>query len=128
MPKLLEELKKHQRSFYPVIPFDPTNEKIISLDLSNNNIELTEEIYSNTKKFSGYIRNKLKTSNAKFGIGGYNENRNLYKKSKLFDIESPKVPMKRDSGGASRTLHLGIDIWGEEGTKIYAPLLTLTPF
>ena len=62
MPKLIEELKKHHRSFYPVIPFDPTTEKKISLDLSKNNIELTEEIYSNTKKFSDYIRNKLKTS------------------------------------------------------------------
>jgi len=123
MPRLIQELKKNQKNFHSVVPFDPSTEKIVSLDLSKNNADLTEEIYTDSKKFSEYITNKLKTSDAKFGIGGYNENRNLYKTSKLFDTESPKVSLAGgDLEGAFRTLHLGLDIWGNAGTTVSAPL------
>ena len=44
-----------------------------------------------------------------FGIGGYNEDRVLYKRSRLF------------SGAANRSLHLGVDI-GPGGTEVHAPL------
>ena len=107
MPRLIQELKKNQKNFHSVVPFDPSTEKIVSLDLSKNNAELTEEIYTDSKKFSEYITNKLKASDAKFGIGGYNENRNLYKTSKLFDTESPKVsPAGGDLEGAFTFLFL----------------------
>lgn len=118
-------LKSQTGHFHRIIEFDETKEKLIHFDFSDKNIELRKVHITTTKKISDYINNKLKTSNAKFGIGGYNENRSFYKRSKLFDIESPKV--SRSTGGGnleqptSRTLHLGIDIWGAAGTKIYAP-------
>ena len=120
---LYDLLKAHAKDFHKIVDFDETKENIIHLDFSNKNIELQQIDITNTKEFSDYITNKLKTSKAKFGIGGYNENRNFYKRSKLFDIESHKVsPAGGDlEGASSRTLHLGTDIWGAAGTKIYAP-------
>ncbi len=117
-------LKAHRKDFHKIVDFDEVKENIIYFDFSDKNVELQQLDITNTKKFSAYISDKLKTSNAKFGIGGYNENRNFYKRSKLFDVESPNVSPPSGAGdleGASRTLHLGIDIWGKAGTKIYAP-------
>lgn len=51
------------------------------------------------------------SANCKYGIGGYNEYRTLYARSKHFDTDEEP-----------RRLHLGTDIWGEAGTKIMAPL------
>jgi murein DD-endopeptidase MepM/ murein hydrolase activator NlpD len=122
MPELIEILKKHQHTFFPVVPYNPASEKLIHLDLTKNNTELTEDIYNNTQKFSEYLNKKRRDNNAKFLIGGYNENRSLYKRSSLFDSESSKAFSKADLDVTSRTVHLGIDMWGDEGTEIFAPL------
>jgi murein DD-endopeptidase MepM/ murein hydrolase activator NlpD len=108
-------LKSHSKDFHKIVDFDENKEKLLHLDFSEKNIELQRLDTTNTKRFTAYINSTLKSAKAKFGIGGYNENRSFYNRSKLFDIESQNL--KR----ASRTLHLGIDIWGDSGTKIYAP-------
>src|SRR5688572_16901515 len=123
---LYDLLKAHSKEFHKIVDFDEEKEKIIHFDFSDKNIELQQLDIANTKEFTAYIRDKLQSAKAKFGIGGYNENRNFYKRSKLFDIENPKAssPAGREELKAvlSRTLHLGVDIWGEEGTKIFAPI------
>lgn len=120
---LLYERLSANTDFHKVVDFDPSKEKLIKLDFSQANEELINVDVSDNDHLSSYINKKLKTAKAKFGIGGYNENRVLYKKYNLFNSKSSQVsPIGGDLEGALRTIHLGIDIWGEAGTKVYAPL------
>jgi len=108
---LISTLKNSQQNFHPVVPFDPQTDKLFPFDFTENNKELTADQISDTEKFSQYINAQLKKHSCKYGIGGYNEHRTLYARSKHFD-----------SGEEPRRLHLGTDIWGEAGTKIMSPL------
>jgi peptidoglycan LD-endopeptidase LytH len=106
-------LRKYQSTFHPVVPFDASKDKLLLLDFTLQNKILIGEIFNDTKKFSLYINDQLKQVNAKYGMGGYNELRSIYSRSAAFD--SP-------DGGEPRRLHLGIDIWGDAGTPVCAPI------
>ncbi len=114
-------LKKNQPDFRCVVDFDAATEKIAPINLSKNNTDLTEEIYSDTKSFSSYIDTKRNELGAKFLIGGYAELRDMYKRSLLFD-EEKKYGIEKPVAEEPRRLHIGIDIWGQKGTKIYTPV------
>ncbi len=108
---LQEILKNHQHFFHKVVPFDPENDKLLLLDFTTANTDLNDGILNNTEKFSTYINTKLQISNAKYGIGGYDEHRTVYSRSKVFD-----------TADEPRRLHLGVDIWGEAETPVFAAL------
>lgn len=114
---LYDLLKSHFHTFHKIVDIGPSD-KLIHFDFSDTNNELQQLDLTDTENFSTYITSKLNNAKAKFGIGGYNENRSFYKRSNLFSIEKSGVSTTKNQ----RTLHLGIDVWGEEGTKIYAPL------
>ncbi len=111
---IIEILKKYQHAFHSVVPFEPANEKLILLDFTSDNKEITGDILNDTPKFTGYINQKLIKAKALYGIGGYDEHRTVYSISKVFDADKP--------GEEPRRLHLGIDIWGNPHTKVIAPL------
>lgn len=106
-------LRKFQHTFHAVVPFNKETDRLLLIDFTANNNSLTAEILNNTEKFSFYIQQQLTHANAKYGIGGYNENRTVYSRSKHFD--DPK-------GGEPRRLHLGVDIWGSEDTPVFAAM------
>ena len=118
------------------MPFDTTRDKLYPLDFSESNTSLSPTDISDTERFACWINNSLQQNKARYGIGGYNEHRTLYARSKHFDralaagSESERsLAGEADLGIASsdvaaepRRLHLGIDIWGPAGTKVMAPL------
>ena len=103
-------IERHQKEYHPVVEFDAATDKLFLFDFTASNTELSKNDIGDTLKLSQYINNKLQSTGSKYGIGGYAENRTLYKRSDLFDGKEP------------RTIHLGIDIWGPANTAVYAPL------
>ena len=107
---LAEILKKHSSIFHRVVPFNQATDKLLIMDFTNNNREITTNIITDTEKFSGYVQQKLNVSNAKSGIGGYNEDRTLYRRGSNFDGKNGAVPGR---------LQLGIDFCGGVGTTVF---------
>lgn len=105
---LLGMLQKHRYEFHPVVKSDQPFEKI---DLSKNNINFHQKIFGDIDIFSSYIHKIRKENNNALLFGGYLESRAMYQVNDLFE-----------KTGTHRDLHLGIDIWGEAGTLVYAPL------
>lgn len=103
-------LQKHAAEFHSVVPFDAKKDKLLQLDFTIANTELTDEILADTEAFSKYLDKQLGRKYS-YGIGGYNEHRTIYSRSSKFDGDEEP-----------RRLHLGIDIWGPAGTPIFAPL------
>jgi murein DD-endopeptidase MepM/ murein hydrolase activator NlpD len=124
MTVLEQLLTQHRHTFHHIVSLSG-NDTITALDLTKQNTTLTEFIFNDTEAFTQYIQQQLIKTNSRFLIGGYNERRDMYKRSALFSFEknnlrTAEIPF--DNNTEPRRLHLGIDIWGEAGTKIYAPL------
>lgn len=105
-------LRKYQPGFFPVVPFERTNDRLLAMDFTENNLALTAGVIENTSAFCNYIDSVIEQKGYKYGIGGYNELRTVYNRSRVFDPAKP--------GDEPRRLHLGTDIWGKEGTAVSA--------
>jgi peptidoglycan LD-endopeptidase LytH len=106
-------LSSYAYDFHEVVPFNPGHDKLVKMDFTEANRELTAEVINNIDQFSEYIESTLGNAGARYGIGGYGEHRTVYSRSRVFDAKEAEEP---------RRLHLGLDIWGSAGTPVYAPL------
>lgn len=111
---LLEILRKNQEAFHKVVSYDALVDKLLLLNFTKANEEITSDILNDTNFFNNYISELLHQNNARYGIGGYGEHRTIYKVSKVFDGTTENEEPRR--------LHLGIDIWGPPNTAVMAPL------
>lgn len=105
-------LLKSKTEFHPVIKLSVADNRFYPFDFSRESKHLPgKEQLADTTRFSEWINDTLAANAAQYGIGGYAENRVIYRRSELFE-----------AGEEARSLHLGIDIWGPAGTPVYAPL------
>ena len=102
-----------QNKSLAVIKSNNKKKDFIHLDLSSENKELHPSIVSDSAKLADYIDQKIKSKKAKFAYGGYLEQRNIYKRSAYFNSKNSTE---------ERNIHLGIDIWADAETPVYAVL------
>lgn len=95
-----------------VLNDDIMKAEYIALDLSEDNNELQNIDVSSSSKLGNYIDDYIKKNDAKVAFGGYNEIRNIYKRSSYFNINSD----------SERNIHIGMDLWCDTETPVYAPL------
>lgn len=106
-----ESLKSLQ--VHPLISPEVSKNTYVPLDLSIYNTELDSVEVSSSNALEIYIWNHLNANNAKVAFGGYLEHRDIYNRSDYFNADKPEE---------ERNIHLGLDLWIEAGTAVYAPL------
>jgi len=88
-------------------------EKYIPIDFSIHNEALNKVDLSDPYQTENFINEHLENHMGLVAYGGYNEERNLYRESDIFNAAS---------GTEARSIHLGVDFWAKSGTKVCAPL------
>lgn len=91
-----------------VVSFDLNHPNVVIFNLTEANEELQQLDLEDTEAFTEYIFAKLREQQTMVGIGRYNEDRAIYRRSALF--------------GNVRSIHLGIDIWAPPGSPVFTPL------
>lgn len=110
-PQLVNLLKAHQGDYALVLPKQYQRGKIYVLDMTRQGKDLAGV---DTHSTEALVENSAATKtkhDVDMLIGRYLEDRDLYKRSKLFK-----------SAGKLRTVHLGVDLMVPAGTEITAPL------
>ncbi|TGE06374.1 peptidoglycan DD-metalloendopeptidase family protein [Hymenobacter fodinae] len=111
---LAQLLETHQHEFAAVLPVDLNAPDVARLDFSATNPLLQDADLRDTPAFEALVARLLEAKNAHIGVGGYLENRVIYRRSNLFSTPDTAAP--------SRSLHLGVDVWLRAGTPVMAPL------
>ena len=99
---------------YVILDFSASNPDLTLLPLQPNGRSFLD--LTNTAAFTHYVFGKLRAAGAKVGVGGYNEHRVIYRRSEHFQQTPDGKPVE------PREIHLGIDLWADAGTPIFAPL------
>ncbi len=86
--------------------------RFCKVDLSENALSNVTFDIGDAFKFEEFIDQHLKTNTADVAVGGYQERRNIYQRSTIFN----------DSAAEERNIHMGIDLWTGAGTPIKAPI------
>lgn len=110
MDKLTESIKKKAGSGISVLDMRYEQTNIYVPNLTESNQELENIDLNNAEEFGNWLISKMKANNAKIAIGGYGENRVVYKRSNHFG-----------TGENARSIHLGVDLWAPAGTNVIAP-------
>ena len=112
MPDLTTILNRHRDRLAPLLPFPVRGPSVAHLDFTAANPRLAHpERLRDTAEFAAVVQQMLAAQQATVGIGGYLENRVIYRRSSHFDDATEP-----------RSLHLGVDVWVPAGIPVAAPL------
>lgn len=111
--KFNQFLNQLSESPLPVIDHTISLDRYVPINISDKNDDLLKFEISSSLEWEKYINLFLENRNAKIAFGGYLEKRNIYDRSEYFECLAEN---KR------RNIHLGIDFWCKEGTKVLAVL------
>jgi murein DD-endopeptidase MepM/ murein hydrolase activator NlpD len=106
-------LEECTTEFTPVIDAKFKKKDYVHIDLSGKNKELNEIKIPSSGEYKKYIDQYVASKKGKVAYGGYNEVRNLYTRSVIFNDERTSSP---------REIHIGLDLWCDAGTEVLAPL------
>ena len=95
---------------HPIMGISLTKQNATLLDLSKSNQSPHFLKIVDNNSLDSYIKSEIYNNQVDFGIGGYLEHRTVYQQFPHFENE-----------GASRCIHLGVDVWSPAGSKLYAP-------
>lgn len=109
--KLILLLKKYGSAFSQVVPVNLNSGQVTRLDFTAKNPLIAVADLQNTEIFAGLVQEMLAKQKATVGVGGYLENRDIYRRSGHFS-----------NGSENRSIHLGVDIWMPAFTPVLAPL------
>lgn len=97
--------------FFPIMGEKLTAENTLPLDFTAANQALDAVNLGDTAEFDQFVFAQLNSAGKTYGIGGYLENRAIYRRSEVFATESADF----------RNIHLGVDIWTEAGAPVFVP-------
>jgi murein DD-endopeptidase MepM/ murein hydrolase activator NlpD len=100
-------LTQNLEAFTPLFTPPLTASSCVAMDLSSSSREFTG---LGEAELDRAILQKLANAQALAGVGGYLENRSLYRDTDLFQ------------GDAERCIHIGVDVFMAAGTRLHAPL------
>ena len=106
---------RRQERLAPVLGIDPSREPVLPLDLGVASPMLDGDSRSNDEpSLTPRIEAAMRAAGARVAIGRYGEPRLLY--------VSPAFALGPRPTDAHRTIHIGLDLFAESGTPVYAPL------
>ncbi|MEM9820090.1 MAG: aminotransferase class III-fold pyridoxal phosphate-dependent enzyme [Bacteroidota bacterium] len=106
---------RQQGKFRDVLAVDWSDTAFKEMDLRVGSLELgNNEHFLSIERFSTRINHLLAEAKVDFGLGGYLEVRPFY--------TTDAYLVEGNNGPQWRTVHLGLDLWSQAGTAVYAPL------
>ena len=84
----------------------------VPLNLSISNDEILSSKLKTAKDYGVFIQKHLDDNKGKIAFGVYQEIRNLYKRSTVFNAENSE----------ERNIHIGLDLWINESASVHAAL------
>src|SRR5579859_943461 len=112
---IVEWLKQHAEQIKPLIEPDLKTTRPVIFDLSVGSLEAgSVEECSDVDVFTQKLFAHLRAKHNAVGIGRYNEARTIYTAQQFHAVSN--------DGPQWRTIHLGLDLFLEAGSAVFAPL------
>ncbi|HUQ79856.1 MAG TPA: aminotransferase class III-fold pyridoxal phosphate-dependent enzyme [Gemmatimonadaceae bacterium] len=108
-------LAANRAHFAPVMPFDLQTEPLLVLDLSIASPLVSADSAENAEPLlTRRVNAAMRDAGVRVSIGRYDEPRLLYSSPLFAGDESPLAER--------RTIHLGMDVFADAGTAVFAPM------